>query len=182
MIVDFAGVDAWFEEDERNVGHPKDPFHRIDILHSSRPVRVELDGEVLAESTDVYFLFEPPLPVRYYLPLADVRTDLLTPSATTTYCAYKGQASHWSLAGEDDVAWSYEEPLRDAQEVTRPHRVLRRAARRHRRRQAARSARHTVVSALSGGSSVGSHGTRAHPEGDHRPLRRARHAHAGPTS
>jgi uncharacterized protein (DUF427 family) len=75
---------------------------------------------VLADSTNVYFLFEPPLPVRYYFPAEDVRTELLTPSPTTTYCAYKGQASHWSLAGEcgeSDVAWSYEDPLRDAQEV-----------------------------------------------------------------
>ena len=117
LIVDFDGFDAWFEEDEPNVGHPKDPFHRIDILHSSREVRIELDGEVLADSTSVYFLFEAPLPVRYYFPATDVRTDLLTPSTTTTYCAYKGKASHWSRVGEADIAWTYEAPLRDAEEV-----------------------------------------------------------------
>jgi uncharacterized protein (DUF427 family) len=118
VMLDFAAFDAWYEEDERNVGHPRDPFHRIDIVHSSRHVRVALDGETLADSSDPYLLFEPPLPVRYYLPRDDVRTDLLRPSDTTTFCAYKGEASYWSLAGQDDVAWSYPQPLREAGEVT----------------------------------------------------------------
>jgi uncharacterized protein (DUF427 family) len=118
VVLDFDAFDAWYEEDERNVGHPRDPFHRIDIVHSSRHVRVEAGGEVLAESAQPYLLFEPPLPVRYYLPREDVRTDLLRPSDKTTFCAYKGQASYWSFADEDDLVWSYLEPLRDAAEVT----------------------------------------------------------------
>jgi uncharacterized protein (DUF427 family) len=118
LIVDFGAFDAWYEEDERNVGHPRDPFHRIDIVHSSRQVRVELRGETLAESSRPYLLFEPPLPVRYYLPRQDVRAGLLESSDTTTFCAYKGEASYWSAAGEDDVAWTYTEPLREAAEVT----------------------------------------------------------------
>jgi uncharacterized protein (DUF427 family) len=118
VIVDFDGFDAWFEEDERNVGHPRDPFHRIDIVHSSRDVRVELDGELLAESSAPYLLFEPPLPVRFYLPAADVRMDLLQPSDTRTFCAYKGEASYFSHAAAPDVAWTYIAPLREAAEVT----------------------------------------------------------------
>jgi uncharacterized protein (DUF427 family) len=118
VILDFHGLDAWFEEDERNVGHPRDPFHRIDIVHSSRHVRVELAGELLAESSEPYLLFEPPLPVRYYLPAADVRTDLLSPSDTRTFCAYKGEASYLSHRSEPDVAWTYLAPLREAAEVT----------------------------------------------------------------
>jgi uncharacterized protein (DUF427 family) len=118
VILEFEAFDAWYEEDERNVGHPRDPFHRIDIVHGSRTVRVERDGEVLAQSTRPYLLFEPPLPTRYYLPAADVRMDLLRPSDTTTTCAYKGHASYWSLADEDDVAWTYQAPLREAAEIT----------------------------------------------------------------
>ena len=118
VIVDFDAFDAWYEEDERNLGHPRDPFHRIDIVHSSRHVRVERDGELLAESPNPCLLFEPPLPVRYYLPPEDVRTDLLRPSEKKTFCAYKGQASYWSLGGEGDIAWSYPEPLREAAELT----------------------------------------------------------------
>jgi uncharacterized protein (DUF427 family) len=118
VILDFAGFDAWYEEDERNVGHPRDPFHRIDIVHSSRDVRVELDGELLAESSAPYLLFEPPLPVRYYLPPEDVRTDLLRPSETRTFCAYKGEASYLSHESAPDIAWHYPQPLREAAEVT----------------------------------------------------------------
>ena len=118
VIVDFDGFDAWYEEDERNVGHPRDPFHRIDIVHSSRHVRVERDGVLLAESTRPALLFEPPLPVRYYLPPEDVRDDLLSPSETRTFCAYKGEASYLSLADEADIAWTYPAPLREAAEVT----------------------------------------------------------------
>ena len=118
VLLDFDGFDAWYREDERNVGHPRDPFHRIDIVHSSRHVRVEHDGEVVAESTRPYLLFETQLPVRYYLPREDVRADRLAPSDTHTFCAYKGRASYLSLAGAEDVAWFYPEPLREAAEVT----------------------------------------------------------------
>jgi uncharacterized protein (DUF427 family) len=117
VILDFGAFDAWFEEDERNVSHPRDPFHRIDIVHSSRHVRVERDGRVLAESHSPVLLFEPPIPVRYYLPAADVNTDQFRPSATRTYCAYKGEASYLSLDDEQDIAWTYPDPLREAAEV-----------------------------------------------------------------
>lgn len=118
VIVDFDAFDAWYEEDERNVGHPRDPFHRIDIVHSSRHVRIEHGGEMIAESTDPYLLFEPPLPVRFYLPAQDVRTDLLAVSDTRTLCAYKGEASYWANASGEDIAWVYPQPLREAAEVT----------------------------------------------------------------
>jgi uncharacterized protein (DUF427 family) len=118
LIVDFDGFDEWFEEDERNVGHPRDPFHRIDIVHGSRHVVVSLAGEVIAETRAPILLFEPPIPPRYYLPPEDVRMDLLTPGETRTFCAYKGEASYLSHASEPDVAWYYPAPLREAAEVT----------------------------------------------------------------
>jgi uncharacterized protein (DUF427 family) len=118
VILDFGAFDAWYEEDERIVSHPRDPFHRIDILHSSRHVRVEVAGVTLAESATPYLLFEPPLPTRYYLPAEHVRSDLLQPSETRTFCAYKGEASYWSGAGQTDLAWTYRQPLRDATEIT----------------------------------------------------------------
>jgi uncharacterized protein (DUF427 family) len=117
VLLEFDAFDAWYEEDERNFAHPRDPFHRIDIVHGSRHVRVELDGTTLAESSRPCLLFEPPLPVRYYLPREDVRVDLLDPSDTRSACAYKGEASYFSVPGADDVAWTYPEPLREASEV-----------------------------------------------------------------
>jgi uncharacterized protein (DUF427 family) len=119
LVVDFAGLDAWYEEDERNVGHPRDPFHRIDIVHGSRHVEVRADdGTLLADSFNPHILFEPPLPVRYYLPREDVRMDLLTPADTRSTCAYKGHATYWSYGDQSDVAWTYEDPLREASEIT----------------------------------------------------------------
>jgi uncharacterized protein (DUF427 family) len=118
VLVDFDGLDEWYEEDERNLGHPRDPFHRIDVVHSSRHVTVEAGGDVLAESSRPYVLFETQLPARYYLPPEDVRMDRLRPSDTSSRCAYKGEASYWALDGVGDVAWTYRAPLRDAAEVT----------------------------------------------------------------
>ncbi len=120
VVLDFGTFDAWYEEDEPNLAHPRDPFHRIDVLPSSRPVRVELDGMLLAESSRPALLFETMLPTRYYVPREDIRAALI-PSSTTSYCAYKGRASYWSatVGGRlvPDLAWSYEEPLHEAARV-----------------------------------------------------------------
>jgi uncharacterized protein (DUF427 family) len=116
LVLDFKAFDRWYEEDERNVAHPRDPFHRIDILRSSRAVRIERDGVLLAESAQHKLLFETGLPLRIYLPREDVRVPL-APSDKRTWCAYKGQASYWSAEGLPDIAWSYEEPLREAAEI-----------------------------------------------------------------
>jgi uncharacterized protein (DUF427 family) len=118
VILDFSSFERWHEEDEPIVGHPRDPFHRIDVRRGTRHVRVEVDGVLLAESRRPTLLFETNLPVRFYLP----REDLVArpaPSETRTVCAYKGEASHWSFGvpGGDDLAWSYEDPLVDAAQV-----------------------------------------------------------------
>ncbi|SOC52241.1 DUF427 domain-containing protein [Ornithinimicrobium cerasi] len=118
VVLDFAAFD-WVEEEEPVVGHPHDPSQRIDCLPSSRHVVVRLGGTVLAESRRPVALFETHLPPRWYLPREDVRMDLLTPSATTTLCAYKGRASYLSadVEGGADIAWSYPDPLHDGEPV-----------------------------------------------------------------
>ncbi|MGD0241264.1 MAG: DUF427 domain-containing protein [Streptosporangiaceae bacterium] len=120
VILDFGAFDAWYEEDELNVAHPRDPFHRIDVLPSSRQVRLELDGEVLADSSRPVLLFETMLPTRYYLPRGDVTAELVA-SGTRTWCAYKGQASYFSVRAGGrvvpDIAWSYPDPRHDATQV-----------------------------------------------------------------
>lgn len=112
VVLDSGAFEAWFEEDERVFGHPRDPFSRIDVRRTSRPVRVELDGEVLAETTDARLLYETGIHTRFYMPRSAVRGELV-PSATRSYCPYKGEASYWSLGPHTDVAWSYEDPLPD---------------------------------------------------------------------
>jgi len=111
---------AWFEEDEPLQAHARDPHKRVDVVPSSRHVRVESDGRLLAESTRPLLLFETALPTRYYLPREDVVAEL-SPSPTHTVCAYKGRASYWSpVLGDrtlDDLVWGYPEPLPDAAEL-----------------------------------------------------------------
>ena len=137
VVLDFFSFDEWFEEDERIVGHPRDPFKRIDIRSSSRHVRIEVAGQVLAESSRPMLLFETGLPTRYYLPREDVRMDLLRPTSTRTCCAYKGEAAYWSLdLGDrtmDDLVWTYEAPRRRGRD--RSPRLLQRPRRPHHRRR-----------------------------------------------
>jgi uncharacterized protein (DUF427 family) len=116
VTFDFSAFE-WHEEDEPIVGHPHDPFKRIEILASSRHIRLEWDGRLLAESSRPLLLFETLLPVRFYLPHADVVVDL-EPTDTVSFCAYKGQASYFSVPdGPADVAWTYHQPLREAEPV-----------------------------------------------------------------
>ncbi|MDX3191211.1 DUF427 domain-containing protein [Streptomyces sp. MN03-5084-2B] len=117
VILDFAAFDEWLEEAEPIVGHPRDPFSRIDIRRSDSRVQVEVDGVVVADSARPRLLFETGITPRYYLPREDVRMDLLTPSDTRTTCAYKGHATYWSVGAHGDLAWTYDEPLSDARDI-----------------------------------------------------------------
>jgi uncharacterized protein (DUF427 family) len=118
VVLDWDAFTGWLEEDQPVMGHPHDPFDRIDCLRSSRHVRLETDGVVLADSHRPTVLIETPLPARYYLPREDVALDLLEPSEVRTVCAYKGRARYWDARVGDSVlpavAWSYEDPLHDA--------------------------------------------------------------------
>ncbi len=123
VTVPWDDLDTWLEEEEQVIVHPRDPYHRIDTFATFRQVKVSLEGQVLAESTDVKALFEAGLPVRYYFPIRDVRVEHLVASDTVTRCAYKGTAIHWSARIGDavvtDVAWTYEgdSVQRDAEAV-----------------------------------------------------------------
>lgn len=107
-------VDAWFEEDEEVFVHPRDPYTRLDVIQSSRHVRVVVGGETVAETGHPVLLFETGLPVRYYIPKVDVRMDLLEPTKSHTECPYKGIASYYSVRIGDqvveDIAWYYPFP------------------------------------------------------------------------
>ena len=121
LELDFDAFDDWYEEDERIAGHPRSPFHSIHVHRSSRPVRIELDGVLVAETTRARLLSETSLPLRCYLPLEDVRAEL-HPSSRRTYCPHKGEASYWSLDASGrrrgDLGWTYEQPLPEAVAIT----------------------------------------------------------------
>jgi uncharacterized protein (DUF427 family) len=115
-VLDFKAFDRWLEEEDLLVSHPRDPYHRIDVRPSSRHVRIELNGELLAESTRPSLLFETHLPTRFYLPPEDIVGNLI-PSDRRTRCAYKGEASYWSHPDQANVAWYYRSPLPDAVQI-----------------------------------------------------------------
>jgi uncharacterized protein (DUF427 family) len=115
---DWEALDAWFEEDEQVFVHPRSPYTRVDALRSTRTVRVELDGVVLAESSAPVMVFETGLPTRCYLDRSAVDFSYLRPSETVTACPYKGRtSSYWSVqVGEElhaDLVWSYDFPTRE---------------------------------------------------------------------
>jgi len=115
VTVDYDAMDRWFEEDEPVYAHPRDPYHRVDVRASSRHVVIRRNGTLIAESRRPKLLFETGVPVRYYLPFADVRIDVLEKSDTVSQCPYKGEGQHWHLrTGDgriDDAAWSLPHPL-----------------------------------------------------------------------
>ncbi len=95
--LEWDALDGWFEEDVEVFVHPRSPEVRVDVLHSSRRVTVRVEGEVVAESDRTRILYETGLRPRYYLPKADVRMELLTPTDSVTACPYKGWASYWDV-------------------------------------------------------------------------------------
>jgi uncharacterized protein (DUF427 family) len=119
--LDWGAMDEWLEEDEPVYTHPRDPYTRVDILGSSRHVRVELDGVTVADCARPLILFETGLPPRHYMPLSDIRMDLLRPSDTHTSCPYKGTAGYWSVETghglHRDIVWIYRTPLPESQKI-----------------------------------------------------------------
>jgi uncharacterized protein (DUF427 family) len=107
----FGSLDRWLEEDEEVFVHPRDPYHRVDVLPTSRSVRISFDGEVLAESSRTKVLFETGLPPRYYVPREDVRGELTANEGVTTRCPYKGIASYHDAEGQEALAWEYRDPI-----------------------------------------------------------------------
>jgi uncharacterized protein (DUF427 family) len=95
--------------------HPRDPHTRVDVMASSRHVKVVVNGEVIAETHRSHLLFETGLPTRYYIPQMDVRLDFLERSETLTQCPYKGRAVYWSIRARGqvhkDLVWSYPFPI-----------------------------------------------------------------------
>ena len=115
---EWGALDTWFEEDEVVIVHPRSPYVRVDALHSSRDLRVDLDGSTIAHSSRAVFLYETGLPTRYYLPQTDVRLDVIRSSTKRTSCPYKGHAEYVSAEVDGttfpDIGWTYPTPLHEA--------------------------------------------------------------------
>ena len=121
VALKWDAMDAWFMEDEEMFVHAKDPYTRIDVVQSSRNIRVEIDGVTVADSNMPKVLLETRLPRRFYLPQTDVRMDLLKQSALHTDCPYKGVASYWNVeingTTHENVVWGYPFPTPESAEI-----------------------------------------------------------------
>jgi uncharacterized protein (DUF427 family) len=121
VVLSWRDMDAWYEEDDEVFVHARDPYHRVDVQHSSRHVRVEMLGETVAETRRPALLFETGLPTRYYIPRRDVRMDLLVPSSTLTQCPYKGNATYYGVrvGGKlaRDLVWTYQFPIPECSKI-----------------------------------------------------------------
>lgn len=121
VAFEWRKMDAWFEEDDEVFVHPRDPYKRIDVMHSSRHVQVVIGGQAVADTRRPRLLFETGLPTRYYIPMQDVRLDLLAPSDHHTRCPYKGLASYYSVKIGDrlyeNIAWYYPYPIPECPKI-----------------------------------------------------------------
>jgi uncharacterized protein (DUF427 family) len=116
----WEALEEWFEEDEPAIVHARDPYHRVDVLDTSRRVRISLAGQVLAQTDRGRVIFETGLPPRWYVLRSDVLAEPIE-SETRSGCAYKGFASYYSLRlgdrVEEDLAWVYEMPRREVSPI-----------------------------------------------------------------
>ena len=121
VTVPWGSMDSWMEEDDEVFLHPRNPYHRVDYLRTSRWLQVEISGVVLVDTRETLGVYETSLEPRLYVRRGQLRGDVLTSSSKTTYCPYKGVASYWnaSLDGNlvENVAWSYENPLQESEAI-----------------------------------------------------------------
>jgi uncharacterized protein (DUF427 family) len=103
----WRAMDAFYEEDERILGHAADAYHRIDIRQTSRHLVVRQNGRVIADTTRPLALYESGFAPRWYVPRADIDESALDPAQGQTFCPYKGLCSYYDIAGARRAAWSY---------------------------------------------------------------------------
>ncbi|RBR20890.1 uncharacterized protein FIESC28_05042 [Fusarium coffeatum] len=116
--IEFRSIDQWLEEDEPIFVHAKDPYKRVDILRSERPVEVKVAGKTVAKTESSMHLLETSLPTRYYLPLTAVDQTFLRKSNLKTKCPYKGEAEYYHVVVDgktyENLVWYYNHPTHES--------------------------------------------------------------------
>jgi uncharacterized protein (DUF427 family) len=105
----WAAMDAFYEEDERILGHAADSYHRIDIRQTSRSLVVRLHDRVIADTNRPIALYESGFAPRWYVPRADIDEAALTFVERQTFCPYKGLCTYYDIGDAPLGAWSYRE-------------------------------------------------------------------------
>jgi uncharacterized protein (DUF427 family) len=105
----WRAMDAFYEEDERILGHAADPYHRIDIRQASRHLVAREGGRTVADTTRPLVLYESGFAPRWYVPREDAELALLETAKGQTFCPYKGVCSYYDIGGAQRAVWSYED-------------------------------------------------------------------------
>ncbi|MGW2023458.1 DUF427 domain-containing protein [Streptomyces decoyicus] len=113
----WRAMDAFYEEDERILGHAADPYHRIDIRSTSRTLEVRLGDTVIARSEHPAVLFESGFAPRWYVPRADLDETRLRPVEGQTFCPYKGLCDYYDIGDVHRGAWSYRTAYREVDRI-----------------------------------------------------------------
>jgi uncharacterized protein (DUF427 family) len=109
----WRAMDAFYEEDERILGHAADPYHRIDIRRTSRHLVVRHGDRTVADTRAPLALYESGFAPRWYVPRTDVMAEALRLIDGQTFCPYKGLASYYDVGDAQKAAWSYRTPFQD---------------------------------------------------------------------
>ena len=105
----WRAMDAFYEEDERILGHAADSYHRIDIRQASRHLVVRYRERIVADTKRPLVLYESGFAPRWYVLRADIDESALTFVEHQTFCPYKGLCSYYDIGDARLAAWSYRE-------------------------------------------------------------------------
>jgi uncharacterized protein (DUF427 family) len=112
-------MDAFYEEDERILGHAADPYHRIDIRQSSRRLVVRQGDRVIADTKRPLALYESGFAPRWYVMREDIDQPTLMPvERFQTFCPYKGLCRYYDIGDARRAAWSYPEAYTEVARIS----------------------------------------------------------------
>jgi uncharacterized protein (DUF427 family) len=114
----WRAMDAFYEEDERIVGHAADHYHRVDIRRTSRHLVVRDDSQIIADTRRPMILCESGFAPRWYVRREDISEAALTPNSAQTFCPYKGVCSYYDIGDAHRAAWSYREAFTEVDRVS----------------------------------------------------------------
>ena len=114
----WPAMDAFYEEDERIVGHAADSYHRIDIRQTSRHLVVRYHDRLVADTRRPTVLYESGFAPRWYVPRADVDESELSPAERQTFCPYKGLCSYYNIGDARLAVWSYPDAYPEVRRIS----------------------------------------------------------------
>jgi uncharacterized protein (DUF427 family) len=115
----WRAMDAFYEEDERILGHAADPYHRIDIRQTSRSLVVRHGNRIVADTKRPLVLYESGFAPRWYVPREDIDESALTAVKLQTFCPYKGLCSYYNIGDARQAAWSYPDAYPEVRRIAK---------------------------------------------------------------